>query len=983
MPSDSLHSFSARMKKETSPRSIVAAASRRCSKNAPTHLRFFTIATCLSLCLEIIPRASHAADLPPPAAHAVDFVKDIQPILSRVCLKCHGPEKQKNAFRVDVKSVAMKGGDTYGVAIKPGKSAESPLIRYVAGLEDDMLMPPKGDRLTSEQIGLLRAWIDQGADWPESASAKIDDPVKDHWAFKPLARPPTPATDSPSQIRNPIDAFVAARLAEQGLTLSPEAGRRTLIRRLYFVLNGLPPTPEEVAAFVADAHPDAYKRLVDRLLASPRYGECWGRHWLDVIPFGETDGFEVNTPRANAWPYRDYVIQAFNDDTPYPRFILEQLAGDTVGVDAATGFIVAAAALLPGQIGKDEESKLKARQDELNDMIADAGGAFLGLTLHCARCHDHKFDPVTQSDYYSIQAIFAGVRHGERPVPTPGWEERQAEAPAIRVELRAAEMRMLDFEPLASPDGADALMRIPVNARMNVDRFPSILAQRLRFTILATSENNRYEPCLDELEVFTAVMGPRRNVALASAGAKVSASGTYPNSEKHRLEHLNDGAFGNDRSWISNTLGKGWVEVEFAKPEMIDVVRWGRDREEKFHDRLAVNYRIEIAAPEGGWRVVATSRDRAPWTGEKTSKPGIPPGLDGERLSAYHVANGELTALTAKLRSVTEPPKIYAGRFEQPAPTHKLYRGDAMQPREPVTPGAVAALGGALQLPADAPERDRRVAFARWLGDPRNPLPARVLVNRLWQYHFGEGIVSTPNDFGHNGARPSHPELLDWLASEFVAGGWSIKHMQRLIVLSATWRQASAPRPDAMHKDAGSRLLWRFPPRRLDAEAIRDGMLSTSGVLDLRMGGPGYSAFAPNFNYVRVYDPKQEYGPEDWRRMVYQTKVRMAQDSTFGAFDCPDAGQASPKRSRSTTPLQALNLFNSGFVTQQAGFFAARLQRDAGDDVPSQVRRGFQLAFDRDPDAVESRVCETLVRDHGLPTFCRVILNSNEFLFIP
>ena len=978
------------MKGSLPPRNKVAAASRRCSKNAPTHLYpgvcAISIPALLSLGVALLPLATRAADLPPPAAHPVDFVKDIQPILSKSCLKCHGPEKQKNGFRVDVKSVAMKGGDTYGVAIKPGKSAESPLIRYVAGLEDDMLMPPKGDPLTPEQIGLLRAWIDQGADWPESASAKVDDPVKDHWAFKPLAKPPVPVITSPaaaaSRIRNPIDAFVTAKLAEQGLTLSPEADRRTLIRRLYFILDGLPPTPEEVAAFVADTRPDAYEQLVDRLLASPRYGECWGRHWLDVIPFGETHGFEVNTPRENAWPYRDYVIQAFNNDTPYPRFMLEQLAGDTVGVDAATGFIVAAAALLPGQIGKDEESKLKARQDELNDMIAGSGGAFLGLTLHCARCHDHKFDPVSQNDYYAIQAIFAGVRHGERPLPTPDWERHKADAPAIRAKLDAAEMRLFEFEPLASTNGAKGLRRAPVNARSNVDRFAPMLARALRFTILATNENNRYEPCLDELEVFTA--DPRRpgNVALASAGAKVSASGTYPNSNKHRLEHLNDGAYGNDRSWISNTIGKGWVAVEFAKPETIDVVRWSRDREEVFRDRLPVDYRIEIETPEGEWRLVATSQDRAALSDKKT-KPGIPPGLDGERLAAYHEAMGEATELQAKLRAVTEPPMVYAGRFEQPAPTHKLYRGDATQPREQVTPGAVTALGPPLQLPADAPERERRLAFARWLGDPRNPLPARVLVNRLWQYHFGEGIVSTPNDFGHNGARPTHPELLDWLAGEFVDSGWSIKHMQRLIVLSATWRQASAPRPEAMHKDAGSRLLWRFPPRRLDAEAIRDEMLSASGVLDLRMGGPGYSAFAPNFNYVRVYDPKPDYGPSDWRRMVYQTKVRMAQDSTFGAFDCPDAGQASPKRSRSTTPLQALNLFNSGFVTQQADLFAARLQRDSGDDVSRQVRRAFQLAFNRDPDAEESRVCETLARDHGLPTLCRVLLNSNEFLFIP
>jgi hypothetical protein len=296
----------------------------------------------------------------------------------------------------------------------------------------------------------------------------------------------------------------------------------------------------------------------------------------------------------------------------------------------------------------------------------------------------------------------------------------------------------------------------------------------------------------------------------------------------------------------------------------------------------------------------------------------------------------------------------------------------------------VTAIGLALQLPPETPERERRLAFARWLGDRHNPLPARVLVNRIWQHQFGEGIVSTPNDFGRNGARPSHPELLDWLAAEFMDHGWSIKYLQRLIVTSATWRQNSAPVPAALQKDAATRLLWRFPPRRLEAEAIRDDMLAVSGVLDLRMGGPGYSAFAPNFNYVRVYDPKPEYGPADWRRMVYQTKVRMAQDSTFGAFDCPDAGQSSPHRARSTTPLQALNLFNSGFVNQQAEILAARLRREAGEgSLDAQIKRGFELTVLRDPAPDETRVCSQLATEFGLPVLCRVLLNANEFLFIP
>ncbi len=928
-----------------------------------------------------------AKELPPPATRPVDFVADVQPLLHDTCLKCHGPEKQKNGYRVDVKSIAVKGGDTHGAAIVPGHSAESPLIKFVAGLDEDMLMPPKGERLTAEQIGLLRAWIDQGAVWPESASTPLEDPRKTHWAFQPVARPAVPAVPAPGvrvRVRNPIDAFIAARLAEKGLTPSPEADPRTLVRRLHLILHGLPPTPRQVEAFVADARPDAYERLVEEMLASPRYGERWARHWLDVIPFGETHGFEVNTPRANAWPYRDYVIEAFNKDTPYPRFILDQLAGDTTGVDAATGFIVAAAALLPGQVGKDEESKLKARQDELNEMIAGAGGAFLGLTLHCARCHDHKFDPVTQSDYYAIQAIFAGVRHGDRPLTTPAAEEHRKDAPAIRARLETALVQLLDFEPLASADGrARSALRAPVHSRVNVDRFAPVKTQQLRFTILATSDNNLYEPCLDELEVFTA--GPdRHNVALASAGARVTSSGDYRDSTKHRLEHLNDGAYGNDRSWISNTRGHGWVQVELARPETIDVVRWGRDRELKFRDRLPVQYRIEVADDLGEWQTVAASGDRATYVDEKAAAPQIPPGLEDARLAAWHAASGAAKDLEKELRAVTEASMVYAGRFEQPGPTFKLYRGEASQRREQVGPGAVTAIGVSLHLPVEAPDRDRRVAFAQWLGDRQNPLPARVLVNRIWQHHFGEGIVSTPNDFGRNGARPSHPELLDWLADEFMSHGWSIKELQRLIVTSATWRQASAPEPKGLQKDAATRLLWRFPPRRLEAEAIHDSMLAVSGVLDLRMGGPGYSVFAPNSNYVRVYDPKPEYGPAEWRRMVYQTKVRMAQDSTFGAFDCPDAGQSSPHRARSTTPLQALDLFNSGFVNQQAELFAARLRREGGDEnLAAQIKRAFQLTVLREPAADEARVCAQLANQEGLPVLCRVLLNANEFLFIP
>jgi hypothetical protein len=906
----------------------------------------------------------------------VDFVRDVRPILQKHCYDCHGPDKQKAGLRLDAKSAALKGGDNHSPNIIPGKAADSPLIKFIRGEDEEMKMPPKGKQLSTGDIATLTAWINEGAVWPDGVDlVKVENRL-DHWAFQPLKTVPGQA----------IDTFIKAKLAGNGLTMSAEADRRILIRRLYFVLHGLPPTPEQVAAFIADSDPLAYNKLVDRLLDSPRYGERWARHWLDVIPFGETHGFEVNTPRDNAWPYRDYVIQAFNKDTPYPRFILEQLAGDTLGVDAATGFIVAAAALLPGQIGKDQDSKDKARQDELNEMIAGAGGAFLGLTLHCARCHDHKFDPVTQKDYYSLQAIFAGVRHGERMIVTPGWEEQKKQAATVAAQLASATGRLLDFEPIASLSATPTARRLPVHSRQNVDRFAPTLTKRIRFTALATSENNRYAPCLDELEIYTAG-ADRRNVAKATAGAKLSCS-SETGAPRHQLVKVNDGLYGNSHSWISKELGKGWVEVEFAQPETVEAVVWGRDRQEEYRDRLTLQYRIEAATADGAWQTVATSADRDPWLGEKGKFTAMPPGLDGARLSAWHALNGEADEVRKKLRNVTEPPMVYAGRFEKPEPTYKLYRGEASQRREQVTPGTIEALGTAVKLPADAPERERRLALARWLGDPKNPLPARVLVNRLWQHHFGEGIVGTPNDFGRNGARPTHPELLDWLASEFIRSGWSMKHMQRLIVTSAAWKQTSIFTPNAQSQDprtidAAGRLLWRYPPRRMEAEAVHDVMLATAGTLDFRMGGRGYSVFAPNFNYVRVYDPKVEYGPSDWRRMVYQTKVRMAQDSTFGAFDCPDAGQSSPKRSRSTTPLQALNLFNSAFVNQQAALFAARLQKEAGNDVSKQVHRAFMLAFNRSPSSDELRTCEQLTYEHGLATLGRILFNTNEFLFLP
>jgi mono/diheme cytochrome c family protein len=888
----------------------------------------------------------------------VDFARDVRPIFQTRCLSCHGHDKQRGGLRLDGKA-ALAGGDS-GVVIVPGHSDKSPLMRRISSSDAAQRMPPKGEPLTSEQVRVLRDWIEQGANWPDDAA----DPMKEHWAFNPVVRPVVSEVETNGWARNPIDRFVVAKLRAVGLTPSPEADKPTLLRRLKFDLLGLPPTPDEIDAFVADARPDAYERLVERLLASPHYGERWARHWLDVVRFAESHGFEMNQPRPNAWPYRDYVIRAFNEDKPYDRFIAEQLAGDALGADAATGFLVAG----PWDQVKSPDIVLTRMQraDELHDLINTTGSAFLGLTVGCARCHNHKFDPISQADYYGMKAIFAGVQHGERPLPSKDTAQRQQEADRLRRRIATLSGELDALEPLAQPNGPNGRRR-PVNARKNIERFPVVEAKYVRFTVLAT---NNLEPCLDELEVFAAGASPR-NVALASAGAKATSSGNYAGApEIHRLEHINDGRYGNSRSWIANELGKGWVQIELKEPTRIDCIVWGRDREGKFADRLAVRYRIEAALEPGQWQLIASSEDRA------AAGSSFPQSPDNKRLS------DELTGLERRLTEIERQAKAYLGIFSKPEETHRLHRGDPMQPREPVAPAALSAFGATLPLSMSTPERERRLALAKWITDPGHPLTARVLVNRLWQHHFGDGIVSTPSDFGLNGAKPTHPELLDWLAAEFRENRWSIKHIHQLIVLSATYRQSSAASSAGLAADAGSRLLWRYPPRRLEAEPIRDAILAVSGNLDLGMGGLGFDLFEPNTNYVKVYNPKKEFGPLEWRRMIYQNKPRMQLDDTFGQFDCPDTGQIAPKRGSSTTALQALNLLNSRFLMQQAAIFAERLRREATYDAAAQARIAFRLAFGRGPSQDEQDAAVGLIREHGRPAFCRALFNTNEFLYV-
>jgi mono/diheme cytochrome c family protein len=908
-----------------------------------------------------------------------EFRRHIQPLLVKKCVSCHGPEKQRGGLRLDRKASAFKGGDHFNTAIVPGKSHESPLFRVVAGLEEGFEMPAAGEKLTAAEIERLKRWIDNGAVWPDDGSEQ-EDVTKSHWAFKPLIRPAVPTLEHHnSKISNPIDAFVAARLQREGLVFSSEADRPTLIRRLKFDLLGLPPSPEEVAEFVADPEPDAYERLVDRYLASPHFGERWARHWLDVVRFAESHGFEMNQPRPNAWPYRDYVIRSFNEDKPYDQFVLEQLAGDTVSEDAATGFLVGG----PWDQVKSPDLglTLQQRADELHDMVSTTGSVFLGLTVGCARCHNHKFDPISQLDYYGMTACFAGVQHGERPLRTADSGDIGPRVTAIRDQIAAIEGEIHKLDPQAKRSGV-----------VFVEQFTPRRAKFVRMTIHAT---NSAEPCIDELEIFTTGAKPE-NVALASRGTKASASSSLPGFAIHKLEHIHDGRYGNSFSWISNEPGRGWVELELSQEFQIDRIVWSRDRDPaQYKDRTATKYEFAVSVDRSRWDVVAAFPDPDPRA------------LSPEDQARLEKLTAERTSLQQRLAELTAVPMFYGGKLTTPEEIFRLHRGDPMQKREPVAPASLSSFGSAWRLDFKAADADRRRQLAEWINDPSNPLPARVLVNRLWHYHFGTGIVDTPSDFGLNGGKPTHPELLDWLANEcrvgraqqappnrdqpreavrlakLVPSYGSLKRLHRLLVTSATYRQASVLRPEGLAVDAGSRLLWRFPPRRLEAEELRDAILATSGQLDRRLGGPGFDLFEPNSNYVRVFNSKQKFEPEtDFRRMVYAFKHRMQLDDTFGAFDCPDAGQVAPKRNSSNTPLQALNLLNSPFVVEQASFFGRRVQSEIGEDIASQAERAIEIAFGRRATASESAAAAEFARQHGLTALCRALFNANEFLFV-
>jgi hypothetical protein len=810
--------------------------------------------------------------------------------------------------------------------------------------------------LTSSEIEALSLWIGS-AKGKETSDERLG-----HWSFQPLKKAAPPARKDGTKFGNPIDSFVLSKLQQSGLTPSAPADRRTLLRRLYLDLTGLPPSPDELDSFAIDKDPQAYKKRVELLLASPRHAERWARHWLDTVRFAESNGFETNTNRPNAWPYRDWVIKSFWNDLPYDEFVMKQIAGDVLGAPEATGFLVGG----PWDQVKSPDPVLTAQQraDELHDMVGTTGSAFMGLTLGCARCHNHKFDPISQVDYHAVTAALAGTRHGEAAMPPTDTARPRLEA--LRRERTSLELSLVSLEARARP---------AVSHLANTDSFKAVPARYVRMTITRSSGA---EPCIDEFEVFDV---NDKNIAQGSA---VTVSGTLAGFAIHQAKHLVDGVYGNDHSWISNQANAGSLMIDLGILATIKEVRWSRDRSgnaRTFTDRVPEQYTIEVSTDSQKWQTVASSVDRLP-RGRKPTVQQAGPPLTSAEIAVLEKINKQIQIITDEEKTLTGGARVYAGTFTEPGPLRRFNRGDPTQPQEVVTAGVIKALTGSTTIEMTSmSEPQRRLALARWIASPNNPLTARVIVNRLWQHHFGEGLVSTSSDFGRNGAAPSHPELLDFLASQLIANKWSLRSIHSMIVTSATYQQSSDIRREAMDKDAGNRLLWRYQPRRLEAEAIRDGILAVSGNLDLTMFGPGFDLFEPNSNYVKVYTPKKTFGPAEWRRMIYQSKPRMQLDDIFGNFDCPDAGQIAPKRSRSITPLQALALLNSPFMAQQSDLLAKRLEREAPDSS-SRINRLFQLINGRDPENDEKEGALDLVNHSGLPSLCRAMLNSSEWLFI-
>jgi uncharacterized protein DUF1553/uncharacterized protein DUF1549/cytochrome c len=984
-------------------------------------------------------------------AMAGDVFDDAARLLESKCLECHSPDTRKGELSLATREGFLEGGK-HGPAGVAGSPDDSRLILAVSSREGRRPSMPRGrDPLAPEEVAALRAWISAGAPWREGRTLhrSAASGAEAWWSLRPLRASPVPAGDS-DWPRTPVDAFVLSKLREKGLSPSPEADRRTLIRRLSFDLLGLPPDPEEVESFAADPDPRAYERLVDRLLTSPAYGERWGRHWLDVVHFGETHGYDKDKLRPNAWPYRDYVIRAFNEDRHYARFVEEQLAGDVLHPEdpqavVATGFIASGPWDFVGHVELREGTvdKQITRTLDRDDMVMTAISTFASTTVHCARCHDHKFDPIPREDYYRLQAVFAGIDRGDRPYdPDPEVHRRRR---AISAEIEACSAHLKPFEERIAGLASAELRGLDGRLKEIADR-QAALAEAQKPPAAGAEEkspSNGYHsavsPSPDAVKWVQVDLGgalPLRSVRLVPArptdfadtpgfgfplrykveagtdlelrDARMLADHTaadVPSPGDRPVEISGDGA---PARFVRVTATRLWKRTEdyvFALAELevaavgtegilgaevtaldsIEEGRWGRRYlVDGFSSRGRRASVAEIAAGEERARRLTADLEALRADRERLIDTLLGAGPAAEK----RMVERRLAEARKALAALGPPSLVYAAvpLAEGSRPVHLLERGDVKRPGAAMAPGALSALPdleGHFQLAERCGEGDRRAALARWLLDPRNPLSWRSIVNRIWQYHFGRGLVDTPGDFGRMGSQPTHPELLDFLAIRFRDGGGSMKDLHRLLLSSAVYRQASADRPDMARVDGGDLFLWRMNRSRLEAEAIRDAVLWASGRLDRTAGGPSARLFFFKDDHSPVYDYARfdVNDPAAARRSVYRFIVRSVPDPFMDCLDCPDPSLLTPRRYATLTAQQALALLNDRFMIREAERFADRLESEAS-TPEARLERAYRLALGRPPAAREAELLLAHVRDHGLASACRLIFNLNEFIFI-
>lgn len=983
------------------------------------YVRLAIGATALGVCSANLAHTASVdlAKIPAPAAREIDFTKDVQPIFQASCLNCHNPEKAKSKFILDTRDNAIKGGEN-GPDILVGDSAHSPLIHFTARLVEDSEMPPsgKGEPLTAEQIGILRAWIDQGAKWPAEivlaapggkpgstiTSAANPADKTNHWAFKAPVRPRVPQTTNQKWVRNPIDAFVLARLEKENLQPSPEAERRTLLRRMHLDLTGLPPSIDELEKFEADQSADAYEKALEAQLASPHYGERWGRHWLDVARYADSNGYEKDKPRS-IWPYRDWVIKALNKDMPFDQFTVEQLAGDllpkpTLDQKVATGFLRNSMLNQEGGI-EPEQFRVEAMIDRMETL----GKSFMGLTINCCQCHNHKYDPLSQKEYFQLYAFLNNDDESFTEVPAGADKKKRA---AIRQKVR-------ELEAKALKDDTNLLQRMDTWLK-NAGTFTT------NWVVLEPRDWGNFATKFEKQEDNSLLGGGD----LQPGGVmRISVDTLLTNIAALRLDALTNanlmyggpGILGRGSFIVKEFVAEAYALTNATVTNKIKFRRAVADLEAP---GFAVTNAIDGDTDKGGWvaSVTPDRRNQCHWAAFECAEPfGFPGGtriditihqkfdsethLDCHMLGCMKVSattdKGPINCdmLAAAERSIARIPsdqrtqeqnlklldhfrfadagcsnlnnQIVETFADWPYPpttlvlhartptrtTHLFKRGDRLRPAEEVAAEVPAVLHS---FPKDQPRN--RLGLANWLVDRRNPTMARVIVNRIWQAYFGQGLVTTPEDFGTRVENPSHPEMLDWLACEFMDSGWSLKHMHRLIVTSATYRQSSKVSPEAYEKDQYNRLLARAPRFRVEAEVVQDAALSVAGLLNLKIGGPSvYPPIPGNVGDTAYggFSWPETKGDARFRRGMYTFAKRSLPFPSLIAFDSPSGEVSCPRRVRSNTPLQALTTLNEKTFVEAAQAMGERVYKQGGKDDNARAAYAFELCTGRTPTAGE------------------------------